>query len=129
MHSIGRNDKRSVASKAHSSNQPVSKQVNHQFFNVQARYVFFISAPMVIGPTPPGTGVIHEHLGATVSYCTSPFNLNPLFFVASSTRVMPTSMTTAPSYTISAVTNSALPNAATIISACRQSSFRFFVCE
>jgi hypothetical protein len=27
--------------------------------------VFFISIVMVIGPTPPGTGVMNEHFGAT----------------------------------------------------------------
>ena len=27
--------------------------------------VFFISSAMVIGPTPPGTGVMAEHFGAT----------------------------------------------------------------
>ncbi len=29
--------------------------------------VFFISIAMVIGPTPPGTGVIAAHFGATSS--------------------------------------------------------------
>jgi hypothetical protein len=38
-----------------------------QFFVLHAWKVFFNKAAIVIGPTPPGTGVIHEHLGATVS--------------------------------------------------------------
>ena len=32
-----------------------------------ARIVFCSSAAIVIGPTPPGTGVIAEHFGATAS--------------------------------------------------------------
>lgn len=34
--------------------------------------VFCINEAMVIGPTPPGTGVIHEARGATSAKCTSP---------------------------------------------------------
>jgi len=30
----------------------------HQFLSMQALNVFFIRAAIVIGPTPPGTGVI-----------------------------------------------------------------------
>ena len=33
----------------------------------------FISEQMVMGPTPPGTGVMYSHLGATSSNFTSPF--------------------------------------------------------
>ena len=43
---------------------------------------------MVILPTPPGTGVIHETFGATLSKSTSPHSFP-------STRLMPTSTTTA----------------------------------
>ena len=72
---------------------------------------------MVIGPTPPGTGVINEHFGATSSNLTSPVSLKPDFFVESGTRVVPTSITTAPSFTISAFTKLGCPNAAMMISA------------
>ena len=65
---------------------------------------------MVIGPTPPGTGVIALTLFFTWSKQTSPT-------ILSSTRVVPTSMITAPSLTISAVTKSGFPIAATKISA------------
>ena len=41
---------------------------------------------MVMGPTPPGTGVMNEHLGATSSNFTSPVNLNPDFLEVSGTR-------------------------------------------
>ena len=44
-----------------------------------AATVFDISIATVIGPTPPGTGVILEHLGATFSKSTSPTSLYPLF--------------------------------------------------
>ena len=50
----------------------------------------------------------------------------PVLFVASATRVIPTSITTAFSFTMSAFKNSGKPNAATIISACKQNSFKFF---
>ena len=65
-----------------------------------------------MGPTPPGTGVMNEHLGATSSNLTSPVSLKPDFLVASGTRVVPTSMTTAPSFTISAFTKLGCPIAA-----------------
>lgn len=35
----------------------------------------FISMAMVMGPTPPGTGVIALHTGSTLSKSTSPHNL------------------------------------------------------
>ncbi len=76
---------------------------------------------MVIGPTPPGTGVMAEAMGATEAKSTSPQSL-PF-----SSRFMPTSITTAPSLTISAVTNFALPTAATSISAYLVISARFLV--
>src|SRR5690554_1874640 len=74
---------------------------------------------MVMGPTPPGTGVIWEALGATSSNFTSPTNLNPLFFDGSAILWIPTSITTAPSLTISAVTKPGLPKATIKISAVR----------
>src|ERR1043165_1377143 len=73
-----------------------------QLVNCLARRVFFINPQIVIGPTPFGTGVIHEHLGATLSKSTSPTRRLPLLRVASSIRLMPTSITIAPSFTISA---------------------------
>ena len=82
-----------------------------------ASNVFFIKETMVIGPTPPGTGVMNEHLGATSSNFTSPVSLKPDFLVASGTRVVPTSMTTAPSFTISAFTKLGCPRAAMMMSA------------
>ena len=72
---------------------------------------------MVIGPTPPGTGVMNEHFGATSSNLTSPSSLKTDFLESSATLVIPTSTTTAPSLTYSAVTNSGLPRATTSISA------------
>ena len=86
-----------------------------------------MSEQMVIGPTPPGTGVMKEHFGATSSNFTSPVSLNPLFMAGLGTRVVPTSRTTAPSFTMSAVTKFGCPMAAIRMSAVRQISFRFFV--
>ena len=54
---------------------------------------FFINMAMVMGPTPPGTGVIALHFGATESKSTSPHNL------LSAVRLIPTSITTAPYFT------------------------------
>ena len=76
----------------------------HASFWAQAWRVFSIKDAMVMGPTPPGTGVIQLHLGATLSKSTSPVRRLPDFFVASAMRLMPTSITTAPSFTMSAVT-------------------------
>ncbi len=57
---------------------------------------------MVIGPTPPGTGVMYEHLGGATSLkATSPVSLNPDLVLLLGTRVVPTSITTTPSLTIS----------------------------
>src|SRR5690606_740566 len=63
----------------------------------------------VIGPTPPGTGVIHAHFGATASKSTSPPSRYPRFRVGSAMRWIPTSTTTAPGFTMSAVMKPALP--------------------
>src|SRR5207247_4756931 len=67
--------------------------------------VFDISIAMVIGPTPPGTGVIALAFLDTSPNATSPTRRYPRSFAASSTRLMPTSMTTAPSRTCSAFKN------------------------
>src|SRR5579862_1892703 len=56
------------------------------------------SIVIVIGPTPPGTGVIAPATSLTLAKSTSPTSLL-------STRVVPTSITTAPGLTISALTN------------------------
>src|SRR5690554_6821996 len=82
---------------------------------------------MVIGPTPPGTGVIWEAFGATSSNFTSPTNLNPLFLDGSEILWIPTSITTAPSLTISAVTKPGLPKATIKISAVCAISDKFWV--
>ena len=82
--------------------------------------VFFISMVMVMGPAPPGTGVMYDAFSIT-SGATSPQTL------PSALRLMPTSMTTAPSFTMSGVMKPALPTAATRISARRQTSARFCV--
>src|SRR3989339_312074 len=96
------------------------------YFNNEAFKVFFNKEIIVIGPTPPGTGVIYEHLGATSSKRTSPASLKPVF-VSASTLVIPTSITTAPSFTISPLRKPGTPSAAIIISAFSVCSFRFLV--
>src|SRR4029077_3834043 len=63
--------------------------------------VFAINMAIVIGPTPPGTGVIAAVFGATSSKATSPPSRQPRGAAASSTRLMPTSITTTPSRTCS----------------------------
>src|SRR6185312_9218157 len=71
------------------------------------------SIAIVIGPTPPGTGVIAEASSATASWSTSP--TSPLLFAASSglSLLMPTSITTAPGLTYPAPIARGLPIAAT----------------
>ena len=56
--------------------------------------VFSIRQQIVIGPTPPGTGVMTEAFGSTAAKSTSPHN-----FPVSGSRFTPTSITTAPSRT------------------------------
>src|SRR5207249_707150 len=63
-----------------------------------ARSVLRSSIAMVIGPTPPGTGVIARARAATLANSTSPTSL-PV-----SRRLIPTSITHAPSFTMSPVT-------------------------
>src|SRR5699024_10799411 len=94
-----------------------SRVVYTRFCSLAALSVFFISMVMVMGPAPPGTGVMKEAFSATAG-STSPQTL------PSALRLMPTSMTTAPSLTISGVIKPALPTAATRISARRQTSSR-----
>jgi hypothetical protein len=63
------------------------------------------SIAIVIGPTPPGTGVMARALRLADSKSTSPTSF-PV-----SSRLIPTSMITAPSFTMSPVTTPALPAA------------------
>ncbi len=85
------------------------------------------SIVIVIGPTPPGTGVIREAISFTASKSTSPTSLKPVFFVESSILFTPTSITTAPGLTMSAVTVLGRPAAAIIISARLVWAAMFFV--
>jgi hypothetical protein len=78
---------------------------------------------MVIGPTPPGTGVTHAARSITSSKATSPTSL------PSASRLMPTSMTAAPGFTQSPRTRRGRPTAATSTSASAQSRARSRVRE
>src|SRR5262249_21697893 len=74
----------------------------------------------VMGPTPPGTGVIARATWRTDSKSTSPV-IRPRPPAASVSRWMPTSTTTAPGFTQSALTRCRRPTAATSRSASRAS--------
>ena len=74
--------------------------------------VLCMSMVMVIGPTPPGTGVMAAAFSLTASKSTSPTSLKPRLVPGASTRLTPTSTTTAPGLTISAVMQPARPTAA-----------------
>ena len=63
-----------------------------------------MSMAMVMGPTPPGTGVIARARGSTAGKSTSPQVFPP-------TSLIPTSITTAPSLTIRPVMNPGFPTA------------------
>src|SRR5256885_1932287 len=73
--------------------------------------VFSSNIAIVMGPTPPGTGVIHDAVPSQLWKSTSPVSL------PSASRLMPTSMTTAPGFTMLAVTRLGLPAATTRTSA------------
>jgi len=61
------------------------KNKTHNYASLRtANNVFFNKLAIVIGPTPPGTGDIKAHFGATSSNFTSPINRKPDFLVASS---------------------------------------------
>ena len=92
-------------------------------FNIAALTVFFISIAIVIGPTPPGTGVIAPATFSALSNSTSPHSF--LF----SSLFIPTSITTAPSYIISPLIKIGIQTAATRKSALFVFSARFFVFE
>src|SRR5258706_1138201 len=79
--------------------------------------VFSSSMAIVIGPTPPGTGVIAPATSFADSKSTSPTVRDPLFLVGSSMLFVPTSITTAPGLIQSPFTICARPTAATRISA------------
>src|SRR5262249_53075344 len=74
--------------------------------------VFASSIAIVIGPPPPGTGVIAAATSATASRSTSPTK-------PSSVRLVPTSITTAPGLTASAPISRGTPAATTRTSARR----------
>src|SRR5690606_37251000 len=76
-----------------------------------ASRVFCIRVATVIGPTPPGTGVIQLARLAAASKPTSPTRR------PSSSRLMPTSITTAPGFTQSPGISPGRPTATTSMSA------------
>src|SRR5215813_11235782 len=84
--------------------------------SLAALSVLYSSMQIVVGPTPPGTGVIHAARSFAVSNSTSPDSF-PLL-----SRFTPTSITTAPGLTHSPRTKPALPIATTRISARATSS-------
>src|SRR4030042_1154732 len=88
-----------------------------------ATTVLTISMVIVMGPTPPGTGVIALAFSLTASKSTSPLRsgtclVGSVLLGFHPTRFTPTSITTAPSFTMSALMTSGEPIAATRISAC-----------
>ena len=87
-----------------------------------AATVLASSIAIVIGPTPPGTGVIAPATSLTGSKSTSPTR-------PSSVRLVPTSITVAPGLTISAPTIRGEPTAATRMSAREQTAARSRVRE
>ncbi len=74
---------------------PVGSDAAHEipYLAPAARRVLASSMARVMGPTPPGTGVMYDALSTTASKSTSPTIL-PF-----SSRLMPISMTTAPCFT------------------------------
>jgi hypothetical protein len=84
--------------------------------------VFLSKHAIVIGPTPPGTGVNAFAFFETSSKATSPtIPLSVLF--------IPTSITIVSFLTQSPLTSSGIPTAATIMSASKHSAFKSFVFE
>ena len=81
---------------------------------------------MVIGPTPPGTGVIAPATSLAEAKSTSPTN-RVLPGSAPATRLIPTSITVAPGLSQAPVTISARPTAAITMSARRTTSARSLV--
>src|SRR6476620_3368997 len=89
---------------------------------VAASTVLRRSIAIVIGPTPPGTGVIAPATSLADGKCTSPRR-------PSSVRLTPTSMTVAPGFTMSPVIISGRPTAAIRMSASRVTAGRSRVRE
>ena len=79
--------------------------------------MFQRSIVIVIGPTPPGTGVMAEATAAQEAKSASPQRRYPYGFVASGTRFTPTSITTAPGFSMSPVSVLGRPAATTTTSA------------
>mmetsp|Transcript_27223 Transcript_27223/g.84631 ORF Transcript_27223/g.84631 Transcript_27223/m.84631 type:complete len:308 (+) Transcript_27223:1228-2151(+) len=79
--------------------------------------VFWRSMQMVMGPTPPGTGVILDATRFAAAYSTSPTRRLPDLRVASGTKFVPTSTTTQPGLSHAPFTKPARPTAATTTSA------------
>uniref|UniRef100_A0A1B0GPZ9 Tetrahydrofolate dehydrogenase/cyclohydrolase NAD(P)-binding domain-containing protein n=1 Tax=Phlebotomus papatasi TaxID=29031 RepID=A0A1B0GPZ9_PHLPP len=90
--------------------------------------VFFMSMATVMGPTPPGTGVMCPATFRTSSKSTSP--TRRVFPVMSSLiLVIPTSMTHAPGFTISARMSPGTPVALTMMSALLQKRASSFLVQ
>src|SRR5438552_1920880 len=87
------------------------RECRHALSISAERTVFISSIAIVIGPTPPGTGVISDATWFTPSKSTSPTRRVPFFAEESGIRFIPTSTTIAPGFTISAVMSFALPAA------------------
>src|SRR2546423_1148065 len=104
--------------------EEIERQLLHRAAISAARTVFSISIAIVIGPTPPGTGVIFEATSRTDSKSTSPCSRVPVLVPGSLTRLVPTSITTAPGFTMSPVTMRGLPAATIRISAVRVCDLR-----
>ena len=100
------------------------------FDRQQATNVFANKHAIVIGPTPPGTGVIAFANLLQFSKSTSPINfdlVSPFYSIL--ILLMPTSIITAPCFIQLDFTKFGLPTAATIISLVLQISSIFFVFE
>src|SRR4030042_340278 len=82
--------------------------------------VFRNNIVIVIGPTPPGYGDNQPATSLASLNATSPARRYPFSDEGSSTRLVPTSITTAPGLIQSAFTISGLPTAETRKSALRQ---------
>ena len=106
----------------------VVRSVTQECWASPAVTVFAISIATVIGPTPPGTGDNRDATCPT-SGCTSPARRHPLSRVSSSTRLIPTSTTTAPGLIQSTLTISGLPTAAITMSAFKHSALASVVFE
>jgi len=95
---------------------------SYLFCSIVACTTFSSKDNTVVSPTPPGTGVILSQTSNTFSVSTSPS-------IFPSTLLIPTSITTAFSFTISAVTKFDFPMADIRISAFFDISFKFLVFE